>query len=195
VLHPLVARAAEGELPPWTLAGRARRAHIRRVMGLLEVWARELGLGDEERTRWLAAGALHDVLRDAGPEELRRWAPREFRSLPEPFLHGPAAGARLREEGLEDEGLLRAVTFHTLGHPGLDAAGRALYAADFLEPGRPHDPAGRRELARRFPADPRGVVAEVVRTRIGLVLAAGRPVRFETVDFWNSLVGGDRGAP
>ena len=186
---PLLRQAAEGELPSWTEAGPLRRAHIRRVMALLAEWAEVLALAEGERIRWVAAGALHDVLRDADPKILRDQVPPEFRGIPDSLLHGPAAATRLQAEGVEDESFLRAVAYHTLGHGELDAVGRALYAADFLEPGRSFEREWRGALARRFPEDPEGVLVEVVRARMTRQMARGWPLRAETVDFWNTLVG------
>jgi HD superfamily phosphohydrolase YqeK len=187
--HPLLRQAAEGELPSWTEAGPLRRAHIRRVMALLAEWAEVLALAEGERIRWVAAGALHDALRDADPEMLRGRVPPEFRGIPDSLLHGPAAATRLRGEGVEDESFLRAVAFHTLGHGELDAVGRALYAADFLEPGRSFEREWRGKLARRFPEDPEEVLVQVVRARMTRQMERGWPLRAETVDFWNTLVG------
>ncbi len=189
-LHPLLHRAARGELPPWSQAGPRRRDHIRRVVELLGEWAGILDLPQAERLRWLAAGTLHDALRDADPDALRDEVPPELRDLPGSLLHGPAAAVRLRDEGVADPGLLRAVAFHTLGHPELDGAGRALYAADFLEPGRTFRRAWRRGLASRYPEAPEEVLVEVVRARVERLLGRGGPLRPETVAFWNTLVGG-----
>lgn len=188
-VHPLLRRAAEGELPSWTEAGPPRRAHIRRVMALLAEWAEALALAEEERVRWVAAGALHDVLRDADPEALRHRVPPKIRGIPDSLLHGPAAAMRLRSEGVEDESFLRAVAFHTLGHGELDAVGRALYAADFLEPGRSFEREWRRGLALRFPEAGEEVLVEVVRARIARQMERGWPLRTETVEFWNTLMG------
>jgi HD superfamily phosphohydrolase YqeK len=187
--HPLLRRAAEGELPSWTEAGPPRRAHIRRVMALLAEWAEVLALAEEERIRWVAAGALHDVLRDADPEVLRDRVPPDFREIPDSLLHGPAVATRLRGEGVEDESFLRALAFHTLGHGELDAVGRALYAADFLEPGRSFEREWRARLARRFPEDPEEVLVQGVRARMTRQMERGWSLRAETVDFWNTLVG------
>ena len=166
-----------------------RRAHIRRVMALLAEWAEVLSLAEGERIRWVAAGALHDVLRDADPEVLRDQVPPEIRGIPGSLLHGPATAMRLRSEGVEDESFLRAVAFHTLGHGQLDAVGRALYAADFLEPGRSFEREWRRRLALRFPEAREEVLVKVVRARMTRQMERGWPLRSETVDFWNTLVG------
>lgn len=186
-LHPLVRAAAEGTLPPWTRAGDRRRAHMARVAGLMDEWARAASLPDEIRTRWRAAGFLHDALRDADAEELRQLVEPRDRGLPDKILHGPAVARRLRDEGVDDPPLLLAVSFHTLGHPELDVLGRSLYSADFLEPGRGYaDQVA--DLRRRMPGAPVGVVVEVAGRKVSGLLESGSPLREETVAFWNGLV-------
>ncbi len=135
-LHPVVGRAARGELPAWAVVSKERRQHMERVADLLGSWAEELGLAEAEGRRWRAVGYLHDALRDAPTRELRAGVPPKLADLPGRILHGPAAAERLRVEGVADGELLLAVAYHTLGHPALGTLGRALYAADFLEPGR-----------------------------------------------------------
>jgi 2-amino-4-hydroxy-6-hydroxymethyldihydropteridine diphosphokinase len=162
-----------------------------RVAALLEGWAGALGLDREERTRWLAAAWLHDALRNADPEALRPRVPPPAAALPGPLLHGPAAAERLRIDGVDDGELLRAVAYHTLGHPGLAALGRALYAADFLEPGRDLLNDWRAGLRDRCPGDLPGVVKEILGARIVHLVGRGSPLRAETVAFWNAMaVGG-----
>ena len=134
--HPIVAAAARGELPSWAEVSKGRRRHIERVGALLDEWADEAGLSESDRTRWKAAGWLHDSLKDGSGRALREIVEPSLRQLPTPMLHGPAAAELLRREGVEDQGLLLAVAYHTLGHPDLGRVGFALYAADYLEPGR-----------------------------------------------------------
>ncbi|MBI4409109.1 MAG: HD domain-containing protein [Gemmatimonadetes bacterium] len=183
----VVADAAGGRLPPWAEATPARREHLARVAELLDRWAAALGLSDAERARWRAAAWLHDALRDADPAALRPLVPPECRGWPALLLHGPAAAARLRGDGCADEALLRAVAYHTIGHPELDELGGALYLADFLEPGRTFEPLWRAALRARMPAARSAVLQEVVGARIRHLVGSGRALRPETLGFWNSL--------
>lgn len=173
-------------LPPWAVTKEKRRDHIERVALLVDTWAIALGLDDGERTRWQQAAWWHDALRNEDADRLRALAP-EFTDWPDKLLHGPAAAALLRADGFRDEGVLRAVTYHTIGHPEFDAAGRALYLADFLEPGRHFDPIGRAVLRARMPHDEPAVLREVLRNRITHMMASGRRIRSETLAFWNSI--------
>ena len=175
-------------LPDWAIVGPERRAHIERVAELAARWAEEMGVPDCERHRWLQAVWLHDALRDAPLEELDRWAP----STPGPrsIRHGPASAARAKAEGETDRGVLDAVLYHSLGLAEWDMVGRVLYSADYLEPGRPHDPEHRAELARRFPREPQAVLRQIATERLARTIQAGWPLPEPTVRFWNSLVTG-----
>ena len=163
-----------------------------RVAELLDQWAASLQLSDDERARWRAAGHLHDALRDEDAGVLLARVPPSLRPLPGPVLHGPAAAERLRIGGVDDGELLTAVGFHTLGDPRMKALGRAVYAADFLEPGRSFRAPWRAALRARMPGDLDEVVTEIARARIGRLLERGGAVHPSTVDFWNTLVGDGR---
>lgn len=159
-------------LPPWAQVSADRRAHIERVVALLETWAKAMHVDAHERDRWLRAGWLHDALRDA--------------PFKDPFAHGPAAADRAATMGEKDTGVLNAVRFHTVGSPDWDDVGRMLYLADFLEPGRDSD-AERERLSRWVPTQRDAVLREVVRRRIDWVLRSGWPLPAATVAFWNTI--------
>jgi nicotinate-nucleotide adenylyltransferase len=141
---------------------------------------------DTERQRWLRAVWLHDALRDAPEEELKRWAP----DAPGPMglRHGPASAARAKAEGEMDRGVLDAVRYHSIGLAEWDMAGRILYCADYLEPGRKQAREWRQKLAQRLPSEPSPVIREVAMARVGHLVSSGRPILEPTVRFWNSLV-------
>ena len=186
-MHEIVQQVLDGNTPPWAVASDDRVLHMERVAVLLSDWAAALGLTTADRLRWRAAGLLHDLLRDADPEELRARVAPELRSLPGPILHGPAAAERLRIDGVEDGELLTAVAFHTVGDDRFGALGRALYAADFLEPGRPFLPELRQELRDRMPEALDDVVFEIVGARIRNLLDRRAAVLPRTMAFWNRL--------
>lgn len=189
-LHPTLQAAAGGTLPKWARVDKKRYAHMSRVADLMGQWAAAIGKTDVEQRRWRAAAFLHDALKNAPNRELRVIVPERFSRMPGPVLHGPAVAVRLRVEGVRDKGVLKAVTYHTLGHASLGRIGKALYAADFLEPGRNLRNKWRAGLRARMPADFDNVVHEIVRARIQHLLRKERPIRRETFGFWNRLVGG-----
>jgi HD superfamily phosphohydrolase YqeK len=182
-----VERAARGELPAWAVVGPRRRAHIARVASLLDEWAISLGVPSEERARWQAAAWLHDALRDAPSRDLRPLCPPVVRDLPGPLLHGPAAAEKLRAEGVTDSLLLNAVAYHTVGCAEFGDVGRALYLADFLEPGRGFEPLWRASLRARMPLRLEEVLREVAGARIAHLVEVGKMIRPETIAFWNQI--------
>jgi HD superfamily phosphohydrolase YqeK len=184
----LIEAAAGGQLPAWARLGERRRAHVARVVELLDRWAVDLGLGPAERVRWRAAGWLHDSLRDANAEELRAELGQQPLDLPTAMLHGPAAAARLAREGVHDQSLLLAVAHHTTGHPSLDRLGCALYLADYLEPGRTFAPDWTAALRARLPQELDAVLPTVIAARIGHTLERRRPLQPQTLAFWNAVV-------
>ena len=183
-VHPILRAAADGELPAWSECGNTRREHGGRVAHLLDGWAATLGLDDDERTRWRAAGLLHDALKNADPDVLRaevdpRWPAR--------VLHGPACAARLQADGVDDEEFLMAVAFHSIGHPSFRQLGEHLYLADFLEPGRVQRAEERAELRRIMPAGREVALRAVIARRLERLIGQGRPILPETLAFWNRV--------
>ncbi len=172
-------------LPDWAEVNERRRAHIERVTGLLDRWASQLHLDAAEAQAWHDAGRWHDALRDATPEVLRALAPEPDR--PVETLHGPAAATRLASEGEGRRNVLEAIRWHTVGFAGWDRVGRALYMADFLEPGRQFARADRAFLADHLVHDFDGVFRQVVRMRIEWTVREGKALFPETVALWNQV--------
>ncbi len=188
-LHPWVAAAAKGVLPDWAVARKKRRAHMGRVAELLRGWSEARGEDRQDVERWSAAGYLHDVLRDADPAELRGALSSPLDHLPDEVIHGPVAADRLRRAGVTDEPLLTAIAFHTLGSPDFDDIGKALYVADFLEPGRKLQPKWRARLRDEMPEGLDSVAQAVVGKRVQFLIKKRRAVPLETLGFWNALAG------
>ena len=185
-MHPLVEAAGRsGTLPDWSKCRPDRRAHAARVARLMGDWAGELGLNEYEQVRWMAAGNLHDALKDATARELRHLVDPGWS---DPLVHGPACAERLREDGVRDEELLLAIACHSTGHPEFGALGEFLYLADYLEPGRGFMTAERAGLRSRLPADRRDVLVAVTRERIAGLLNRGIPLRLDSIRFWNRTV-------
>lgn len=174
-------------LPSWAVVSPNRRAHIERVAALVSSWAQALRLEAGEQDRWLRAVWLHDALRDA-PEADLRWLAPDFDG-PASLIHGAAAARRAAQEGETDLGVLAAVRWHSLGSPEWDAVGRALYCADYLEPGRTRNREARAMLAARYPAAPDAVLAEVARERLTWLVHSGWRIPEITWRFWNHLAG------
>lgn len=172
-------------LRPWAQVTDKRRRHVAGVVGLLAAWADAMHVARDERAAWLDAGLCHDALKDAPDAELRALvgnAPYEAQ-----MLHGPAAAVRMERDGERRADVLAAVRFHTVGSPHWERTGRALYMADFLEPGRGFSKRDRAFLAAQVPYDFDGVFRQVVRARLEWSLHEGHSLFPETVALWNAV--------
>lgn len=170
-------------LPPWAQVTEKRRAHIERVVALLAAWATAMNLPHDEASRWLAAGVLHDALRDAPVTMLRTLTGDG--TTAEELLHGPAAAVRAEQDGERRQDVLEAVRFHTTGSTNWKRTGRALYMADFLEPGRPFLADERHAVASQVPNDFEAAFRQCVRLRMEWSLRQGGELFPETVAMWN----------
>lgn len=172
-------------LPSWAIVTANRRDHIARVVTLLATWATRMTETDEASHRWRDAGLWHDAFRDADEATLRRLTGDDTR--PVGMLHGPAAAMRLSRDGERREELLEAIRWHTTGQANWGRTGRALYMADFLEPGRPFMRADRAFLADRVPEAFDEVFRQVVRVRLEWAIREGKGLAPETVQMWNTV--------
>ena len=173
-------------MPEWARVGERRLGHIVRVTELLDGWAVSLGLPPAEAQAWHDAGRLHDALRDAPETELRALA-GDAPNYTVEILHGPAAAARLAADGDARRELLDAIRFHTVGSSQWGRLGRALYMADYLEPGRKFSRADRAYLAAQVPHDFDGTFRQVLRARLEWSLREGMRLFPEAVALWNTV--------
>ena len=74
-----------------------------------------------------------------------------------------------------------------MGSPDFDDIGKALYVADFLEPGRKLQPKWRARLRAEMPGGLNFVAQAVVGKRVQFLIKKGRPVPTETFGLWNAI--------
>ena len=100
--------------------------------------------GENPRLGYLA-GLVHDICKDFDSKRLLALAKQDGNPISDiemdkkSLLHGRAASVFLQTEyGITNGQLLEAVQNHTFGAPGMSNLGKILYAADKIEPTRPH---------------------------------------------------------
>jgi HD superfamily phosphohydrolase YqeK len=172
-------------LPSWARVSDKRLAHIERVTDLLANWAAVMRLPPDEVSLFVDAGRLHDTLRDASESELRTITGDHH--SPSGMLHGPAATILLARDGESRPELLDAIRYHTVGSCHWGTVGKALYMADYLEPGRKFSRQDRHFLSALVPTAFDTIFRQVVRLRLEWSIREGYPIFPETVALWNSL--------
>lgn len=173
------------DMPRWSVTSAKRREHISRVVDLLDSWAVAMRIDEREARCWHDAGAWHDALRDEDEDKLREITGDAH--CPQGMLHGPAAAIKLGKHGEPRHDVLDAVRWHTVGCATWTRTGRALYMADFLEPGRTFMQADRSFLAAQVPTAFDTVFRQVVRMRLEWVLREGKGIAAQTVALWNAI--------
>jgi len=173
------------DLPGWARVSDKRAEHIQRVTALLNAWAAAMRLPPGEVRAFVDAGVLHDALRDATEAELRDITGDS--ESPLGLLHGPAAAQMLERNGETRADVLDAVRYHTVGNVRWGIVGRALFMADFLEPGRKFMRQDRYFLALQVPTSFDTVFRQVVRMRLEWTVREGNHIFPQTVALWNSL--------
>ena len=142
-------------------------------------------LTPDEANAWIDVGTWHDALREAPEGELREITGDH--TSPLGLLHGPAVALRLEADGEKRRNVLDAIRYHTVGSAHWDRTGKALYMADYLEPGRKFLAEDRGFLASQVPHNFDGVFRQVVRFRLEWSVREGNHIFPETVALWNSL--------
>lgn len=86
--------------------------------------------------------------------------------------------------GVYDEDVLRAITFHTTGRPGMSLLEKIVYTADFIEPGRTNLPG--LDLARKLAfEDIDRAIAMIAKNTIDYINGCGYVLDPLTVDTYN----------
>lgn len=120
--------------------GKYRYEHTLRV---LEAALELAEIHDADRKKVRTAAFLHDIAKNLEIDEIKRilkdsnWKIDELESTLDSVLHAPAGAVIAKTEfGIDDNEILEAVRYHTLGHPDMGLTAQIIYAADFIEDGR-----------------------------------------------------------
>ena len=105
------------------------------------------------------------------------------------LLHGPATATKLERDGETRRSLLDAIRYHSIGSKDWDRVGRALYMADYLEPGRTFDLERRTRIAAMVTTDFDAAFREVVKARMAYARENGYTEFPESVELLASVEG------
>jgi predicted HD superfamily hydrolase involved in NAD metabolism len=122
------------------ILGKERYQHTRYVLKSAVKLAEKLNLNQDKVK---IAALLHDIAKSKTDKELKlllkdsQWNVDELEAAITPILHAPAGAVIAKNEfGIEDQEILEAIRFHTLGHPKMGKIAQVIYAADFISEDR-----------------------------------------------------------
>jgi len=139
------------------------------------------------------AGISHDIARELSPDEILKLAEKDGSEIT-PYerdhpvlLHGRAGAVILKENfGVNEESVLDAVRWHTTGHPSMDDIGKALFIADYTEPGRDHISDSFRQ--RLYKMTLNEMMVEVLSMQIDFLRNSGNVIVDNTILLYDKLL-------
>lgn len=172
---------------------------LRHCLGVRDTAVELARRWDASSEKAALAGLLHDVARELSGGEILRLVlednggdsariPCGPVALKNPaVLHAWAGMIIARDRfGVTDGEILRSISLHTTGAPGMGRLERVLLVADYIEPGRRFRGVDKaRELALR---DLEDAVRYVLKSTLKTLLRKGRPICDLTVQAYNEIM-------
>ena len=147
----------------------------------------------EDTGKAALAGLLHDCARDVKADEAIRLCDIygikvDFISRMQPeLLHG-RLGEKLAnlEYGVDDPQVLRAISIHSMGSPGMDLLSKIIFVADYIEPARTFP--GAEVMREEAFVNLDRTVLSAVDSTIKYVMGKGRFLHIDTIDTRNWIL-------
>jgi predicted HD superfamily hydrolase involved in NAD metabolism len=167
---------------------KARYEHTRGVVATVTRFAEAHG---QDAAQARLAAWLHDAAKNEEPRHMKALAKKakaDAFELSMPSLwHAPAGAALARfQHGVRDRSILRAIRCHTTGAPRLDWLGRALFVADYCEPGRRDK--GLKAIRKLAERDLDAAFEWVAREKLAWVIGRGLPAHPRALAAHNEAV-------
>lgn len=139
------------------------------------------------------AGISHDIARELSDKEIITLVERDGMDMSDyeykhpVLLHGRAGAVILQEEfGINEEVILDAVRWHTVGHPDMGSIGKVLFVADYVEPGRDHITEDFRRML--YGLNLNGMVTEVLSRQIEYLRNKGNIIVESSILLYDKLL-------
>lgn len=162
-------------------------------LGVCETAAEMADRFGEDRNKAYLAGLLHDCAKGLTAEEcIRLWQERKIDLSPveaENYaLHHAPAGVYIARTvfGIDDQEILNAIRYHTVGRAGMSRLEKIIYAADMIEPGRDFPGVDALRKAARQQLDK--TVWMCAESTISHNLKRQQLIHSGTIDLWNDLM-------
>ena len=139
------------------------------------------------------AGLLHDVMKNASPEEqLGVLSEAGIELMPverenKKLWHAMAGAAYVKfVMGIDDRDIIRAVRYHTTGRAGMSLLERIVYLADYISADRNYN--GVEDMRRLCQADSDEAILYALTFGIPDLVSKGRVIHPDSIDLYNEVI-------
>ncbi len=169
------------------LLDHERFEHSIMVMETAEVLAKRFNL-DVETAK--TAGLLHDAAKELSRDKILAlakaygWEIDPVEEAHGKLLHGPASAQIVKEQfGIDNEEILNAIAYHTVGRPAMTEMDKIIYLADHIEPQRDYPGVEKvRELAKENLDE---AIVACIDSMLTFLIQYGKPICFKTLQTRN----------
>ncbi len=138
------------------------------------------------------AGLLHDIEKNASPEEQQKYlfqlgapVPTAVRNNPK-LWHGPAGACYVRDElGITDPEILSAIQYHTIGKKDMTTLEKIIYTADLISIERSYPDVDKVRAAALQSLDEGTFLG--AQFTLQKLLAQRQPLNADTLELYNQL--------
>lgn len=139
------------------------------------------------------AGLLHDVMKNASPEEqLGVLSEAGIELMPverenKKLWHAIAGAAYVKfVMGIDDRDIIRAVRYHTTGRAGMSLLERVVYLADYISADRNYN--GVEDMRRLCQSDSDEAILYALTFGIPDLVSKGRVIHPDSIDLYNEVI-------
>ena len=139
------------------------------------------------------AGLLHDVMKNASPEEqLGVLSEAGIELMPverenKKLWHAIAGAAYVKfVMGIDDRDIIRAVRYHTTGRAGMSLLERIVYLADYISADRNYN--GVEDMRRLCRSDSDEAILYALTFGIPDLVSKGRVIHPDSIDLYNEVI-------
>lgn len=139
------------------------------------------------------AGLLHDVMKNASPEEqLGVLSEAGIELMPverenKKLWHAMAGAAYVKfVMGIDDRDIIRAVRYHTTGRAGMSLLERVVYLADYISADRNYN--GVEDMRRLCKSDSDEAILYALTFGIPDLVSKGRVIHPDSIDLYNEVI-------
>ena len=156
--------------------------------------AKELALSyGADADKAYTAGLLHDVMKNASPEEqLGVLSEAGIELMPverenKKLWHAIAGAAYVKfVMGIDDRDIIRAVRYHTTGRAGMSLVERIVYLADYISADRNYN--GVEDMRRLCRSDSDEAILYALTFGIPDLVSKGRVIHPDSIDLYNEVI-------